>query len=67
MRTKSFVITVGQRLGLPNYSSANVEVTETVDLDDEDNRKESIEKVYSRLDRYVNEKIEKIAEEKGKK
>jgi hypothetical protein len=53
MKTKFIRITVGQKVGLPDYSSKTIEITEEVELEEGDKRIDTRSKLFSSLDAWV--------------
>lgn len=53
MKTKTIRVTVERRIGLPNYSSAMISITEDVELDDGDKAPEVRGKIIERLKQTV--------------
>lgn len=65
MKTKTIIITVGHKVGLPNFSNKSIEITQEVTLDEGDSVKVVRDKLYSTLDRWVKDQV-KIIEKVNK-
>jgi hypothetical protein len=64
MKTKEITVTVGEKIGLKKFSSASIEVSETVVLEEGDNRKEAIATTHKRLKAWVDKRVEeRLAED----
>ena len=60
LKTKTLTVTVGFKMGLPDYSSATVEITEEVELEDGDVRKEIMAKLHTSLEKFAMAKLDGV-------
>jgi hypothetical protein len=65
MKTKTIKITVNRTVGLPKYSSKRIEITEEVELQEDESRKEVRDQLFKSLNNWVDIQAEKIQKALG--
>ena len=66
MKTKTIRVTLERRVGLPNYSSAMMSITEDVELDEDDKAPEVRGKIIERLKATVSRELKILVSEHAK-